>query len=53
MKRTVWLGITLACSLLFIGGVLVSAGNSIDRTVFAPVAQNDPPLPWTLAKPLG
>ncbi|MGB8954127.1 MAG: hypothetical protein WCC10_02020 [Tumebacillaceae bacterium] len=52
MKRKVWLGITLACSLLFAGGVLLSASDSIDTKSIAPVAQNEPPAPWTLAMPV-
>ena len=52
MKLKVWLGITLACSLLFAGGVLLSASNSMDTKGFAPVAQNEPPAPWTFAAPV-
>lgn len=53
MKLKVWLGITLACSLLFTGGVLLSASDSIGNNGFAPVAQNEPPAPWSPAAQVG
>ena len=46
MKLKVWLGITLACSILFTGGVLLSTSGGIDTQGNVHVAQNDPPTPW-------